>query len=147
MTTPSPAPTITTPQVPKTTLSHPKALHAALFSSQRWVDAFNRGDIDHCADTYTEDAVLVAKPFGSYNGRAAIRAFWLDLIGKGAGELTYERIQVDQLDAKTVLLSAHWTMNIGGGIISLEHWEDRDGCWMLAEDRFEVLSSTPASDS
>jgi ketosteroid isomerase-like protein len=100
--------------------------------------------VDECADTYTDDALLEAKPFGTFAGREAIRSFWMDLVANGARELNYERIQVVQLDENTVHVSAQWTMNIGGGFISLERWENRGGRWMLAEDRFEVLSSAVA---
>jgi hypothetical protein len=31
-------------------------------------------------------------------------------------------------------------MNIGGGVISVERWEEINGRWMLTEDRFEVLT-------
>jgi ketosteroid isomerase-like protein len=127
-----------------TRTDHSLALVDALTSSQRWVHAFNRGEVDECADTYTDDALLEAKPFGTFAGREAIRSFWMDLVANGARELNYERIQVVQLDENTVHVSAQWTMNIGGGFISLERWENRGGRWMLAEDRFEVLSSAVA---
>lgn len=129
---------ISTPTTPNTT--HSRALLSALISSQIWVDAFNRGDLDHCADTYTETALLEAKPFGTFKGREAIRAFWADLLNKGARNLNYEHIKLDQLDARTMILSARWTMNIGGGVISVERWEEINGRWMLTEDRFEVLT-------
>ena len=122
---------------------HATALMNALKASHARVAAFNRGDLDHCADTYTPSALLEAKPFGTYAGREAIRSFWLELMSKGAKELNYECIKAEQLDAHTVLLSASWTMNIGGGVITLERWEDHNGQWMLAEDRFEVLSMVP----
>jgi ketosteroid isomerase-like protein len=120
--------------------THARALLSALASSQNWVDAFNRGDLSHCADTYTETAVLEAKPFGTFKGREAIRAFWADLLSKGARDLSYECIKVDQRDQHTMILSASWSMNIGGGIISVERWEEIEGRWMLTEDRFEVLT-------
>ncbi|WP_396271280.1 nuclear transport factor 2 family protein [Ideonella sp.] len=129
---------LATPTMPATT--HSRALLSALTSSQIWVDAFNRGDLAHCADTYTETALLEAKPFGTFNGREAIRAFWADLLSKGARQLNYEHIKLDQLDARTMILSARWTMNIGGGVISVERWEEINGRWMLTEDRFEVLT-------
>lgn len=135
-----------TAQTQATRTNHFTALIDALTSSQRWIRAFNRGEVDECADTYTEDALLEAKPFGTFVGREAIRSFWAELVVKGARELSYDRIQVVQFDVNTVHVSAQWRMNIGGGFISLERWENRGGRWMLAEDRFEVLSSAAAVD-
>jgi ketosteroid isomerase-like protein len=137
-------PTATLAHKPTAVLAvHANALLTALKASHAWVAAFNRGELDYCADTYTPSALLEAKPFGTYAGREAIRSFWLELMSKGAKELNYECIKAEQLDAQTVLLSASWTMNIGGGVITLERWEDHNGQWMLAEDRFEVLSMVP----
>ena len=114
-------------------------LHGALRASRQWVEWFNASDIDACADAYTTDAVVHAKPFGTYSGRDAIRTFWKDLVDKGARDLRYSKIKVDQVDAKTVLITASWSMNIGGGIITKERWVNIGSRWLLAEDSFEVL--------
>lgn len=116
------------------------AMIAALKASEAWIAAFNRNDANACAESYMQDAIMEAKPFGTYRGREAIRAFWRDLIGKGARNLRYSQIKAEQVDAHTVLISAHWSMNIGGGFISVERWIAHDGRWVLAEDRFEVSS-------
>ncbi len=118
-------------------------LHEALQASRQWVEWFNNSNVDACADTYTTDAVLNAKPFGTYSGRDAIRAFWKDLIAKGARDLRYSKIKVDQIDTKTVLIAASWSMNIGGGVITQERWVKVGSRWLLAEDSFEVLYQNP----
>lgn len=115
-------------------------LNHALEASRQWIAAFNTGDANACANLYTPDAVMTAQPFGTFRGRDAIRAFWSDLIAKGARDLRYSRIKVDQTDDNTVLISADWTMNIGGGVITRERWVQIDGRWLLAEDQFEVRS-------
>ena len=93
--------------------------------------------------SYTETAVMEAKPFGIFQGREAIRGFWRDLILKAAKQLQYQQIKTEQIDAHTVLIAAQWQMNIGGGVITHERWIEQDGSWMLAEDRFEVLPAKP----
>ena len=108
-------------------------------TSRHWITHFNHGDIDACADMYTEDAVMEASPFGTFNGREQIRAFWRALVeDKRAGLLRYSAIKVEQSGPDEILLSADWTMNIGGGRILLERWVRRNGRWRLAEDRFAV---------
>ena len=42
---------------------------------ERAAQLYNAGDVEGFVDTYTEDAVLVS-PFGTAQGRAAIREFW-----------------------------------------------------------------------
>ncbi|WP_137938279.1 nuclear transport factor 2 family protein [Chitinivorax sp. B] len=115
------------------------ALHEVLEASRAWIAAFNAGNARACAEAYLDHATMEAKPFGSYVGRQAILAFWTDLIGKGARNLAYTHIKIEQPDVNTMLLSADWSMNIGGGHISRERWVKQGGRWMLAEDRFEVL--------
>ncbi|QBC42783.1 YybH family protein [Iodobacter fluviatilis] len=115
------------------------ALNEALEASRQWIAAFNKGDAIQCAETYMEEAVMEAEPFGVYKGRPAIQAFWSDLIQKGANNLQYEAIKAEQVDEKTVLISAKWSMNIGGGDIYEEKWVKKNGRWMLAFDHFAVL--------
>ncbi len=111
----------------------------AIATSRNWIVCFNRGDIDACADMYTEDAIMEASPFGIFNGREQIRAFWRELVdNKRAGLLRYSAVKIEQSGPGEVLLSADWTMNIGGGRITRERWVSRNGRWQLAEDRFVV---------
>ena len=35
-------------------------------ASRRWQDAFNAGDAEGCANCYEANAVMEAKPFGTY---------------------------------------------------------------------------------
>jgi uncharacterized protein (TIGR02246 family) len=124
--------------IPAESADHVAALHAGLQASRQWITAFNQGDANSCAELYAEDAVMTATPFGTFRGRDAIRTFWKDLVAKGARDLRYSQIKVEQPDADTLLLSAQWSMNIGGGLISRERWVQRAGQWKLAEDQFEV---------
>ncbi|CAD7702752.1 unnamed protein product [Ostreobium quekettii] len=115
------------------------ALAEVTTTSASWVAAFCAGDVDTCASLYREDALMVAQPFGSFEGRKAIDEFWRKLVADGARDLKYANTKMEALDGGNVLLSADWTMNIGGGVITKEHWEKQaDGKWLLKEDHFEV---------
>jgi ketosteroid isomerase-like protein len=112
---------------------------AVLACSQKWIDSFNKGDVDSCVAGYQSDAVINAKPLGTFQGIAEIDAFWRPFMGSGAGDLTYKDVKLQVVNASTVLVSASWTMNVGRGIITLEKWVLQDGGnWLLAQDDFEI---------
>jgi ketosteroid isomerase-like protein len=112
---------------------------AVLESSKKWIEAFNKGDADTCIAGYQGDAVINAKPMGTFKGTIEIDGFWRPFMASGAGELKYSDVKLEVVDVSTVLLSANWTMNVGRGIITLEKWElQSDGNWLLAQDDFEV---------
>ena len=112
---------------------------AVMASSQKWIEAFNKGDTDTCVAGYQSDAVINAKPLGIFTGTDEIDAFWRPFMASGASELKYSDVKLEVVDASTVLLSASWTMNVGRGIITLEKWVlQNDGKWLLAQDDFEI---------
>ncbi len=117
-----------------------KTRSAVESASQAWIAAFNRGDTDTCADTYTEDATFEARPLADLRGREAIRAFWREVMEGDPGTLRYENPNIHVLDADTAVLSSRWSMSrLGRGFITLERWErQQDGIWRLVEDRFEI---------
>jgi len=113
---------------------------AAFATLAKWKDAFNSGDAAGCAACYEEDALMVATPFGEFKGRAAIQAFWADLISKGFADVAYTDTQAEVLDETSVVVSANWTMNNAKGRITKELWVlQADGTALLREDRFEAL--------
>ena len=115
-----------------------------LETSGQWIAGFNRGDVDACVAAYKPDAVINAKPYGSFAGTEAIDGFWRPFMEAGAGDLVYSNVEVRAIDDRTVVLSADWSMNVGSGIISLERWEKQpDGKWLLEQDDFEVLKQLP----
>ncbi|MFB3148319.1 MAG: nuclear transport factor 2 family protein [Thermodesulfobacteriota bacterium] len=110
-----------------------------LESSQNWIANFNNGDARACIDAYTIDAVLYAKPFGTFRGIQEIESFWKPFIETGAGDLEYSNVSVAIENETTVLLTADWEMNVGRGIITMERWVKRgEGKWLLEFDDFEV---------
>lgn len=107
--------------------------------SKKWIENFNNGNTDYCVAAYEADAVINAKPLGTFKGTAEIDAFWRPFMASGAGELKYTDVKLEAVDESTVLLSANWSMNVGRGIITKEKWVlQKDGRWLLQEDDFEI---------
>ena len=105
-----------------------------------WQQAFNTGDAAGCADCYEEQAVMVAKPFGEFKGRAAIQAFWANLIEQGFTDVSYTDSKIDVISETEAVISASWRMNKAHGIITKELWVlQSDGSALLREDHFEAL--------
>ena len=116
-----------------------KILDAVNTASMKWKNAFNFGDSIGCAAQYEKEAVMNAKPFGTYTGTAEIEAFWQKLINDGFSDVDYIDPIIKIIDKKTVLLTAGWKMNNAHGIITKELWIIQpDGTAKLREDDFEV---------
>jgi len=110
-------------------------------ASRAWRDAFNAGDAAAAAALYEENAIMVAKPFGTFKGREAIEAFWTDLIAKGFDDVIYYKTSTRVVDQSltSASVSAEWKMNNASGIITNELWVlQPDGTALLREDHFEV---------
>ena len=113
--------------------------------SQNWIKNFNHGNADACIAAYQPDAVMQAKPMGTFVGLDAISGFWKPFMASGAKDLEYHDIKLEILDDSTAVLSASWSMNVGRGVITKEKWvKQGDGDWLLAEDDFEVLEQIQA---
>ena len=117
-----------------------RVIEAVEKASRGWRNAFNRGDAAGCAAAYEDDAVMEAKPFGVYRGRADIEAFWRQLIEDGFRDVSYIEPDISVVDESSAILSAKWTMNNAHGVISRELWVlQADGSARLREDAFEAL--------
>jgi len=109
-------------------------------ASQQWIANFNKGDVDACVAAYVPNAVMEAKPFGTFTGTQEIDAFWRPFVSSGATGLAYHEVVLQVIDELTLHLSANWKMNVGRGVITLEKWEKQsNGQWLLTHDAFEVL--------
>ena len=112
---------------------------SVLNCSQKWIENFNKGDVESCLAGYHPEAVINAKPLGTFKGTAEIDAFWRPFMGSGASDLKYENVNLKVVDAFTVILSASWSMNVGRGIITMEKWVlQNNGNWLLVQDDFEI---------
>ncbi|MDG1821794.1 MAG: alpha/beta fold hydrolase [Flavobacteriaceae bacterium] len=109
-----------------------------LKASKSWVSNFNMGNITEISNAYAEDAIMVAKPFGFFEGKKSIREFWTPFIQSGATNLKYYNAKVAVINDTKAILSANWSMNVGNGIITNETWIKQAGEWKLQEDHFEV---------
>ncbi len=119
-----------------------QAIQVALTAaSERWKNAFNSGDAAGCAAQYEADAVMHARPFGTFTGTAEITAFWQQLIDGGYSDVEYIEPQVKVVDETSAILSSKWKMNNASGVITHELWVlQADGTAKLREDDFEALA-------
>ena len=123
-----------------TTGQNEELLDAVRAASARWQEAFNAGNAAGCASAYEENAVMNAKPLGSFNGRTAIEAFWTKLVSDGYANVEYIDPTIEVIDASSAILSSKWRMNKAHGVITKELWVlQSDGTALLREDDFEVL--------
>lgn len=113
---------------------------AVATASRQWREAFNSGDAAGAAAMYEEDAVMVAEPFGTFEGREAIQAFWTQLVEGGFDDVIYfNTTTVVSQDLTAAVVSADWRMNNANGIITKELWAlQPDGTALLREDHFQV---------
>ena len=114
-------------------------LDALKQASEKWKTAFNSGDAEGCAAQYESDAVMTAKPFGTFKGTEEIRAFWQKLIDDGFSDVEYIDPKIDIVDEGSAVLSSGWKMNNASGVITKELWVlQSDGTAKLRIDEFEA---------
>ena len=120
-------------------MSHDSVLAAVNEASTRWKNSFNSGNAAGCAAQYEADAVMHARPFGTFTGTAEIQGFWQKLIDDGFADVQYIDPKIEVLDDSSALLTSGWKMNNAGGIIHRELWVvQADGSAKLREDDFEA---------
>lgn len=117
-----------------------KVLRVVAEGSEKWKAAFNAGDAAGCAAQYEEDAVMHARPFGTFNGTDNIKTFWQNLITDGYTDIEYIDSKIEALDDTTAILTSKWRMNKASGVIHKELWAiQEDGTAKLREDDFEAM--------
>ncbi|MEO0376478.1 MAG: nuclear transport factor 2 family protein [Cyanobacteria bacterium P01_A01_bin.17] len=116
-------------------------LEAAKRASEQWKGAFNAGDAAGCAAQYENNAVMQAKPFGTFTGTAEIQAFWQKLIDDGFTNVEYLNPQITAVDQSSAILTSRWQMNKASGVIHKELWVlQADGTAKLRTDEFEAIN-------
>lgn len=114
-------------------------LEAVNKASRQWQSAFNSGDAVGCAAQYEKNAVIEAKPFGTFIGTDNIKNFWQKVIDDGFSDVEYLEPKIEVIDAKSAILTAEWKMNKAQGVIHKELWVlQENGQAQLREDYFEV---------
>jgi len=104
------------------------------------VESFNTGNAAGCAAAYEEMAVMNAKPFVTFTGRAEIEAFWSKIIADGFADVAYIEPDLNVIDENSAVLISKWKMSNAHGVIANELWVlQADGTALLREDDFEVL--------
>ncbi|QFT10158.1 nuclear transport factor 2 family protein [Vibrio sp. THAF190c] len=104
-----------------------------------WQTAFNNQDAQGCAAQYNEDCVMHARPFGTFEGREAIQAFWQGIIDQGFKDVDYTDVKWEEHQDGGYILTSSWTMNKAFGVVHREHWVvEADGHARLISDDFEV---------
>ena len=104
-----------------------------------WQTAFNNHNAQGCAAQYNEDCVMHARPFGTFEGREAIQAFWQGIIDQGFKDVDYTDVKWEEHQDGGYILTSSWTMNKAFGVVHREHWVvEADGHARLISDDFEV---------
>lgn len=120
-------------------MSHEELLEAVYEASAAWVKAFNVGDAKGCAEQYEKDAVMHARPFGTFTGTSEITAFWQNLIDSGFSEVEYLDPKIEVIDENSAILTSGWKMNKASGVVHKELWVlQADGSAKLRYDDFEA---------
>jgi len=115
-----------------------KAEKEVLEANEKWIENFNNGNTTYIANAYTENAVMVAKPFGTFEGRKNISEFWTPFVESGATDLKYINKKVKLVTKTKAIISSDWSMNVAEGIITNETWVKTSDGWKLKSDHFEV---------
>ncbi len=110
-------------------------------SSTQWKSAFNSGDAKACAEQYENNAVMHARPFGTFIGTEQIQTFWQQLIDDGFSDVEYINPKIEVIDETSAQLTSDWKMNKANSVIHKELWVlQEDGSAKLREDDFEAKS-------
>ncbi len=114
-------------------------LNAVKKASAQWQSAFNAGNGAGCAAEYEANAVMHARPFGTFTGKAEIQGFWQKIIDEGFAGVEYINPSIEVQDDKSAILTSGWKMNKASGVIHKELWVVQgDGTAKLREDDFEA---------
>ena len=114
-------------------------LNAVKKASAQWQSSFNAGNAAGCAAEYEANAVMHARPFGTFTGNAEIQGFWQKIIDEGFAGIEYINPSIEVQDEKSAILTSDWKMNKASGVIHKELWVlQEDGTAKLREDDFEA---------
>lgn len=120
-------------------MNQQKLLEAVRKASAEWVKSFNAGDAMGCTAHYETDAIMHARPFGTFTGSAEILAFWENLIDGGFSGVEYVDPQIEVVDENSAILTSAWKMNKAAGVVHKELWVlQADGSAKLRYDDFEA---------
>lgn len=120
-------------------MNEQQILNACKAGIATWQNAFNKQDAKGCAAQYSKNAVMHARPFGTFKGTEKIESFWQDIIEQGFKDVKYTDVTWEKFDDMSFILTSKWTMNKAYGMVHRELWRvEEDGNARLIEDEFEV---------
>ena len=115
-------------------------LNAVNDGLRRWVSAFNAGDVEGCVALYEANAVMHAKPSGTFTGTEEIRAYWQMVIAEGFGEAEFIEPKFEVIDETKVLVTGGCRMDQISGVVHKDIWVlQPDGTAKIRVDDFEML--------
>ena len=119
------------------------AVRAVLEADERWIEAFNRGDVETIVSLYTEDVVVMPPGEPSFQGRERVRKWMTALFERNtvAQSLANDEVVVS---GDWAWMRGHFTTEItprSGGVTvrrdgkHLVIWRrEPDGAWRAARD-------------
>ncbi|MDX1387933.1 MAG: SgcJ/EcaC family oxidoreductase [Acidobacteriota bacterium] len=118
-------------------------MRAVLEADERWIEAFNRGDVDTIASLYTEDVVVMPPGAPGFEGRDRVREWMAELFER---HVVHQRLLNDEVvvTGDWAWMRGHFTTEItpraGGATVTeqgkhLVIWRrEPDGAWRAARD-------------
>lgn len=102
--------------------------------NRRFVENFNRGDVDAAIGVYTQNARIMPPGAPIIQGRDAIRDFWSSAVDQmGIRGVDLRTIEVRATGESTALELGSWTMKGDDGELGhgtyMVHWKEEDGSW------------------
>jgi len=95
-------------------------LNAVRKASTQWKSTFNSGEAKGCSEQYENNAVMHARPFGTFTGVLEIQSFWQQLIEDGFSDVEYINPIIEMINETSALLTSDWKMNKANGVIHKE---------------------------
>tara|TARA_Y100001956_G_C4117322_1_gene185567 strand:+ start:1325 stop:1699 length:375 start_codon:yes stop_codon:yes gene_type:complete len=121
-------------------MTEQQVLEACKEGIATWQKAFNNQDAKGCAEQYNDNAVMQARPFGTFEGKQMIESFWQGIIDQGFRDVEYTNVEWRKFDDTSFILTSKWTMNKAFGVVHRELWRiEADNKARLIEDEFEVM--------
>ncbi|MBU0702981.1 MAG: SgcJ/EcaC family oxidoreductase [Chloroflexi bacterium] len=120
-----------------------KVFAAIAATNERFMTAYNQGDVDGLATFYTENAQLLFPNSDFITGRQAIQAVWQARVAPGARSVKLESIEVEahgdtaiEVGLYAVIGSEKETLDKGKYIVI---WKLENGQWKIHRD---ILNSS-----
>ena len=128
---------------------------AILRADERWIEAFNAGDVETLAALYDPAAIVMPPERAELRGRAEIRAWLADFFADNAARQSLVNDEV-VVAGDWAFLRGHFRIEITARDGREESWRGKhlviwkrqpDGSWKAARDIWNMGPGAPAVDS